>query len=198
MIHCPWTAFQTALLVVLFQNTTCQNSFWYIRFCRIKLHIGTHCDDIRISIQQLPWQQMDLKCCLQNGGHFLRPKRVKLTRLFKGTIRDTIINLPCFHKCQVNYRSAMCFRYSNYKCFRLDFDTQYVLFIFIRPCHTFDKSNVDLQRIVISTILKLYWIDFKYIFALHSPLLLNTEMAEDSFIMCRHGMFPDVLVKRAV
>ena len=187
--------------MVLLQNTTCQNSFWYIRFCSLKLHVGTHCDDIWIGIQQVPWQQMDLKCCLQNGGHFLRPQRVKLTRLFKGTIRDMIINLPCFHKCQVNYRSAICFRYSNYKCLRPAFEAQYVLYIFIRPSHTFDKSNVDLQRITISTILKLYWIDLKiyiYIYALYSPLLLNTKMTEDSFIMCRHGMFPNALVKQAV
>ena len=170
---------------------------------------------------------MDLKCCLQNGGHFLQPKRVKLTRLFKGTIRDMIINLPCFHKCQVNYRSAMCFRYSNYKCFRLDFETQYVLYIFTRPSHTFDKSNVDLQRITISTILKLYWIDlniyFKDTFTYQMPRIIAlstlvgeywrhlphihdiyiytyiyTKMTEDSFILCRHGMFPNALVKRAV
>ena len=71
------------------------------------------------------------------------------------------------------------FRYSNYKYFRLDFETQYILYIFITPSHTFDKSNVDLQRITISTNLKPYWIDLMiyiciYIFALYFPLLLNT------------------------
>ena len=89
MIHCPWTAFQTALLVVLFQNTTSQNSFWYIRFYSRPVLAFGYCRCLRLCVCVCLSVCQSRVCPRDNSS----PVQARITK-FGAQMQNTLVKVP--------------------------------------------------------------------------------------------------------